>query len=133
MGVNVPAEPDLCAARLDAPARPERLALVERRPGTNVLTRQCANRRYDAALIAVSIGRAQRHIPALILFLELDVPGLPPIQLRAQLDATLVEPLLVSQRCKVVRVRELLMYALDGRVAQVVVVIVAYDYEIYGG
>lgn len=131
--MNVPAEPDLCASRLDTPTRPERLALIEWRPSTDVLTWQRANRRCYADLVALSIGRAQRHVPALILFLELDIPAFPPIQLRAQLDAALVEPLLVSQRCKVVCVGKLLLYALDGRVAQVVVVVVAYDYEIHGG
>lgn len=93
-----------------------------------MLTRQRANRRCDTALIALASSRAHRHFRA---FLELDVLALPPVQLRAQVNVALVEPLLVPQRREEVRAGELLLYALYGRVAQVVVVVVTYDHEVY--
>jgi hypothetical protein len=100
-----------------------------------MLTRERANRRRDTSRFAPKVTLAHRHTPLLTprTLIKLNGPALPPIQLRDQCNPALLEPLLIPQRREEVRIGELLLYALRGRVTQVVVVAVADDDDVHYG
>lgn len=64
---------------------------------------------------------------------ELDRAGFPPVELCDLVHAAFLEPCFVAQRREVVRLRKFLLYALECWVAEMVVVVVADDYDVDGG
>lgn len=101
-----------------------------------MLTRQRADIRcYTLLPTIVSfflITRTNRNLllPTVFLQFQLNVSTLPPIQFRNIRHPAVFKPHLIPQRREEMRVWELLRYALDSRITQVVVVIVTYNHRI---
>lgn len=134
-GGGVPCEIDACAARGDAPACPEGFAFVEGGARADVLAGQGADCGGDAVgrgFGGAGDGYGAGGVEAVFGLdgVELHVSCLPPVQLGHVLHAALLKPHSVAQGREVVRFGELLLQTLDGRVAQMVVVVVAYHHDI---
>ena len=131
---NVPSEIHLGATGFHAPARPEGFALVEWCSGANVLTGQCVYGCGDGSMLRIfptCFSYAYRVYFLRLLLAQANMPALPPIQLCNLGHSALLEPHLVPQRREEVRFRELALQPLDGRVAEVVIVVVANHHCVY--
>jgi len=127
--VSLPSEPQLLPAALDAPARPQRVRLVKRRPRRHVLAGQTPNRRHNVVLARARIGSVfgRLLLPLRRDLRQPELPRIPPVQLRRIVNASVVEPLLVAQPRDEVDVRVLLLDFEDGRQTEMVVVVVRDD------
>lgn len=102
-----------------------------------MLTRQCPNSRGDDATTAHVLVRiciaTRNNRYGVILFLQLHVSSLPPVQLGHFGHAALKKPLLVAQGRKIMCLRKLFVQPLDGRVTKVIIVIVTDNDGVYNG
>jgi hypothetical protein len=73
------------------------------------------------------------NLHPIVILLKNNIPTLPPIQFRHLRHPAFFKPRFIPQRREEMRRGEFRLQALDGRVAEVVVVVVTYDHGVDNG